>query len=182
VNKGDKVNGILVYALVPRGKVEFDKVSAYAKEMLEKKLKAGFITIHRVKRKYKQINIKIDKNELCRMFMIFYEDVMPDVCEDIKNLISVMYGASEVSYCNRVNMEIYKWLTERCISLPLTRRSYWYVKYHPHISRNYNVTLYWDGVVYNCVYVKVNNVNKLLHESDIGKYWITVLLITQLDD
>ena len=46
------MDGILVYALVPRGKVEFNKVSAYAKEMLEKKLGAGFITIN--------------KDELCR--------------------------------------------------------------------------------------------------------------------
>jgi len=172
------MDGILVYALVPKGRVEFGEVHAYVKEILEKKLKAGFITVHRVKRKYKQINIKIDKNELCRMFTIFYEGVMPNVCEDIRNLISVMYGASEVSYCRRVKMEIYEWLIGRCISLPLTRRSYWYVRYHPHISHNYNVTLYWDDVVYNCVYVKVNNVNELLHESDIGKYWITVLLVT----
>ena len=159
------MDGILVYALVPRGKVEFNKVSAYAKEMLEKKLGAGFITIN--------------KDELCRMFTRFYEDVMPDVCEDIKNLISVMYGASGVSYCDRVNMEIYKWLTGGCIPLPLTRRSYWSVKCRPHISHNYNVNLYWSGICNCvCVYVKVDNVNKLLHESDIGKYWITALLVT----
>jgi len=168
---------LIVYALVPKKEVRIEEAPAYAISTITKKMKAGLITISGIKKRFNNFNITTYGTELYNLLCESYKCNMNDMEKVVYVHMSDYVPARfRCDFMDRIRKEVFKCITnEKMQILTLTSKMYYNVKDGFHIS---NIgSIYFYERRYPCVYLKVNNVNSRLHNNDIGKYYVTTLLL-----
>ena len=167
---------LIVYALVPKKEVRIEETPIYAISTITKKIKAGFITISGTKKRFNNFNITAYGTELYNFLCESYECNMSDIEKIIyvhmSDYVPVLFRCD---FMNRIRKEVFKCIiNEKMRTLILTSKIYYRLKDF-HISNIRSTYFYTRN--YPCVYLKVNNVNSRLHYNDVGKYYVTTLLL-----
>jgi len=167
---------LIVYALVPRKRVRIEEAPAYAISTITKKMKAGLITISSIKKRFNNFNITTYGTELynllCESYKCNMNDMEKVVYVHMSDYVPVRFRSD---FMDRIRKEVFKCIiNEKMRTLILTSKICYRLKGF-HISNIRSTYIYTRN--YPCVYLKVNNVNSRLHYNDIGKYYITTLLL-----